>query len=90
VAQPPAAFVAQPPAAFGVPQQSGYGGPVPAYGAPPPPAQGFGFSPGMQVVVTAQDGSRHYATVVREEQGHYLVNTQSGQHWFPATHVARA
>jgi hypothetical protein len=44
----------------------------------------------MQVVVTAQDGSRHYATVVREEQGHYLVNTQSGQHWFPATHVARA
>jgi hypothetical protein len=44
----------------------------------------------MQVVVTAQDGSRHYATVVLEQQGHYLVNTQSGQAWFPAQHVARA
>ncbi len=82
---------------YGYQQQAGHAGfdaqPHAAFVAQPPGAfvaQGFGFSPGMQVVVTAQDGSRHYATVVREEQGHYLVNTQSGQHWFPATHVARA
>jgi len=90
-AQLPVAFTAQPHGGYGTPQQGGYTAqPQPAYGAPPPPHAGYGFSPGMQVVVTAQDGSRHYATVVREQQGHYLCNTQSGQHWFPAQHVARA
>jgi hypothetical protein len=94
-AQPPAAFTAQPQAAYGSPQQHGgyTGQPQPAYGAPPPhhaPQAAVGFAPGTQVVVTAQDGSRHYATIVGEQQGHYLCNTQSGQHWFPAQHVAHA
>lgn len=84
-AQAQAAYTAQPQAGYGAPQAHA---PQAAYGAA---AQaGYGFSPGMQVVVTAQDGSRHYATVVSEQQGHYLVNTQSGQHWFPAQNVARA
>jgi hypothetical protein len=95
-AQPPGAYTAQPEAAYGAPQQqhSGYTGqPQPAYGAPPPhhaPQAAVGFAPGTQVVVTAQNGSRHYATIVGEQQGQYLCNTQSGQHWFPAQHVARA
>ena len=81
---------------YGAPQQHGgyTAQPQPAYGAPQPVQHvlqsAMGFAPGVQVVVTAQDGSRHYATVVREQQGHYLCNTQSGQHWFPAQHVARA
>jgi hypothetical protein len=95
-AQPQASYTAQPQAGYGAAQAhapqaahaSHAGQPQAAYGAP---AQaGYGFSPGMQVVVTAQDGSRHYATVVSEQQGHYLCNTQSGQHWFPAQNVARA
>jgi hypothetical protein len=95
-AQPPAAFTAQPQAAYGSHQQQhgGYTGqPQLAYGAPPPhhaPHAAVGFTAGTHVVVTAQDGSRHYATIVGEQQGHYLCNTQSGQHWFPAQHVARA
>jgi hypothetical protein len=96
-AQPQAAYTAQPHAGHGAPQAHAHAGhanhggqPQPGYGVSPPAQAGYGFSPGMQVVVTAQDGSRHYATVVSEQQGHYLCNTQSGQHWFPAQNVARA
>jgi len=93
-AQPPAGYTAQPPQqAYAAQQPGGYTAqPQAAYGASPPqaPQAGYGFSPGTQVVVTAQDGSRHYATVVGEQQGHYLVNTQSGQHWFAKGNVSSA
>ncbi len=84
-------------------QQQGYGAPPQqaAYGAPPsqqqqqqqaygaPPAAGP-IAPGTQVVVTDQTGNRYAATVVQEQQGHYLCQSQNGQSWVPAQLVARA
>jgi hypothetical protein len=48
------------------------------------------FPPGTQVVVTAPDGSRHLASIVQEQQGHYLCSGPAGQGWVPAQFVARA
>lgn len=81
-------------------QQQGYGAP-PApqagYGAPPSQQQAYGappaagpIAPGTQVVVTDQTGNRYAATVVQEQQGHYLCQSQNGQSWVPAQLVARA
>ena len=80
------------------PQQQGYGAPPQqaGYGAPPS-QQGYGappmsgpITPGTQVVVTDQAGNRYPATVVQEQQGHYLCQSQNGQNWVPAQQVARA
>ena len=62
--------------------------PTQQYGAPP--MQGGPLAPGTQVVVTAPDGSRHLATVMQEQQGHYLCSGPAGQGWVPAQFVARA
>jgi hypothetical protein len=56
---------------------------------PVQPAQPGPLPPGTQVVVTAPDGSRHYATIVQEQQGHYLCSGPAGQGWVPAHHVTR-
>jgi hypothetical protein len=65
------------------PQQQGYG-----YGAPPQPA---GFPPGSHVQVATPDGYRYPATIVQEQNGHYLCAMPNGQqHWFPATAVGPA
>lgn len=85
----------------GAPAQLGYGAPQQqqpqGYGAPPQQQQGYGappsagpIAPGTQVVVTGQDGSRYPATVVQEQQGHYLCQSQAGQNWVPAQFVSRA
>ena len=58
--------------------------------APPPQMQQGPFPPGTQVVVTAPDGSRHLASIVQEQQGHYLCAGPAGQGWVPAPFVARA
>ncbi|MEO8797099.1 MAG: hypothetical protein ABI551_04370 [Polyangiaceae bacterium] len=80
--------------AYGQPpqqQQQGYGQPPQqqqqAYGAPPAAGP---IAPGTQVVVTDQTGNRYTATVVQEQQGHYLCQSQSGQSWVPAQLVGRA
>ncbi len=63
----------------------------PQYGGPPQQQMQQGpFAPGTQVVVTAPDGSRHLATVMQEQQGHYLCTGPAGQGWVPAQFVARA
>ncbi len=81
------------------PQQQQYAPPQqqqPQYAPPPqqpyaPPQQQQGpFPPGTQVVVTAPDGSRHLASIVQEQQGHYLCSGPAGQGWVPAQYVARA
>ncbi len=68
----------------GQPAQGGYGAPPqPGYGAPP------GFQPGTRVQVAAPDGNRYPATVVQEQNGHFLCAMPNGQqHWFPAASVA--
>ncbi len=91
----------QPPGGFGAPQQpqQQYAATMQMpqqqhpYGAPPqmqPQIQQGPFTPGTQVVVTAPDGSRHLATVMQEQQGHYLCTGPAGQGWVPAQFVARA
>ncbi len=73
------------------PQQQQYGAPPPQqqYGAPPQQPQYGGFSPGAPVQVAAPDGNRYPATIVQEQNGHYLCAMSNGaQHWFPATAVA--
>ena len=63
-------------------------------GFAPPPAYAHAavaLVPGTAVVVTWPDGSRHFATVVTEQQGQYLCAVHGGtQHWVPAHAVARA
>ena len=72
---------------YAPPQQQ----PPPQQYAPPPQMQQQGpFPPGTQVVVTAPDGSRHLASIVQEQQGHYLCSGPAGQGWVPAQFVARA
>ena len=73
------------------PQQQQYGAPPqqPQYGAPPQQPPYGGFSPGAPVQVAAPDGNRYPATIVQEQNGHYLCAMSNGaQHWFPATAVA--
>ncbi len=87
--QPPQQQYAPPPhqQPYAPPQQQ-----QPQY-APPPPQQHQQqgpFPPGTQVVVTAPDGSRHLASIVQEQQGHYLCAGPAGQGWVPAQFVARA
>ena len=83
--------------AYGQPQQQGgYGQPQQAQQpqqpqggyAQPPQAAPAGFQAGARVQVVAQDGNRYPATIVQEQQGHYLCAMQNGaQHWFPAQNV---
>lgn len=88
---------APPQQAYGQPPQLAQGG---GYGAPPqlaqgggygaPPQQPQGFAPGMQVMVTGQDGNRYPATIVQEQQGQFLCAMQNGQNWIPAQFISRA
>ncbi len=76
-------------AGYGPPQHAGYGPPQGAqagYGAPP---QAQGFAPGSHVQVAAPDGNRYPATIVQEQNGHFLCAMPDGQqHWIPAGNVA--
>jgi hypothetical protein len=72
-------------------QQGGYGqAPQQAQAAyaPPPAAPGGGLPPGARVQVVAQDGNRYPATIVQEQNGHYLCALPNGaQQWFPVQNV---
>lgn len=72
-------------------QQPQQGYQAQGYGAPPQAQGGGGFAPGSRVQVAAPDGNRYPATVVQEQNGHYLCALQNGQqHWFPAGSVGAA
>jgi len=72
---------------YGAPQQQQ---PAGGYGAPPPQqAPGGGLVPGARVQVLGPDGNRYPATLVQEQNGHYLCAMPDGtQHWIPAQNVS--
>ena len=75
---------------YGAPQQ-GYA-PPPGYGPPPqmPPMPQPPLGPGMHVIVTAPSGQRTPATILQEQNGHFLCDSQGGQGWVPMQFVTRA
>jgi hypothetical protein len=73
----------------GAPQMQSLQMPQPQIHAPQ--RQAGGFPPGSRVVVQAQDGNRHPATIVQLQNGQYLCAMPNGQsYWFPMQHVTPA
>jgi hypothetical protein len=73
---------------YGQPQQGGYAQAQPQAAYAPPPAAAGGFPAGARVQVMAQDGNRYPATIVQEQNGHYLCALPNGaQQWFPVQNV---